>query len=334
MKKEKKIKDYKIKVPVYATEKQLVNFTYEDAISRLEKELEVYSENLSIPRVAFRRNNKTQQKVIQKIETFRHQIGEDAESIPVMLLKITTYNTNLLDGYTEEPDGSIKVFGTKTKLGSEMNYMLFYPNFVGIVPNLQANWLVFTYIDTNKIDSEMTNTAKLVISSVLNLKHVQITREDILSKIKKAKVPVFQIRYTGIEKDINGIKDEYMKYLIESKLKKDKSETFKDIPFELAQELLNDDYEINEYQIREAKFIYGNSEYKLVKKLSKVISDEYNEFDVLVSEARNIFEEAAEHTFTDHFVLFEDEMDNMYSHDYIVDKITPIITNYIVSYDV
>lgn len=332
MKNEKKTKEYKIKVPVYATEKISSNLTYEDSISRLETVLKVYSENINFPRVAFRRNNKTQQKVIQKIETFRKQIGEDAESIPLLLLKVTTYNTNLLDGYTEEPDGSIKVFGTRTKVGSEKNYMVFYPNFVGIVPNLQVNWLVFTYIDTNKIDSEMTNTAKLVISSVLSLKHVQITREDILSKIKSKKVPLFQIRYTGIEKDINDIKDQYKQYLIESKLKKDKSETFKDIPFELAQELLSE--EMNEYQIREAKFIYGNSEYKLIKKLSKTISEEYNEFDVLVAESKNIFEEAAEHTFNDHFVLFEDEMDKMYDHDYIVDKITPIITNYIISYDV
>jgi len=334
MKEEQKIKEYKIKVPVYATEKVSVNFTYEEAISRLEKELEIYSENKDIKRVAFRRSNKTQQKVIQKIETFRQQIGEEAEAIPALLLKVTTYNTNLLDGYTEEPDGSIKVFEKRTKLGSEKNYMLFYPNFVGVVPNMQANWLVFTYIDTNKIDSEMINTTKLVISSVLNLKHVQITREDILEKIKKTSVPIFQIRYTGIVNDINGVKDEYLKYLIKSKLKKDKSETFENIPFKLAQELLGEDDQINEYQIREAKFVYGNSEYKLVKKLLKSIPEEYNEFDILVEEARNIYEEAAEHTFTDHFVLFEDQMDKMYNQDFIVEKIAPIITNYIVSYDV
>jgi len=334
MKKEKKIKEYKIKVPVSATEKVLANFTYEDAILRLEKDIEIYNENNEIRRVAFKRSNKTQQKVIQKIDTFRYQIGEDAEAIPALLLKVTTYNTNLLDGYTEEPDGYIKMFDTRTKLGSEKNYMLFYPNFVGITPNIQANWLVFTYIDTNKNDSEMVNTAKLVISSVLNLKHVQITREDILKKIKKASVPIFQIRYTGIINDTNSVKNEYLQYLTESKLKKDKSETFENIPFELAQELLSEDSQLNEYQNREAKFVYGKSEYKLVKKLFKSIPEEYNEFDILVEEARNIYKEAVEHTFTDHFVLFEDEMDNMYNHDFIVKKLSPIITNYIVSYDV
>lgn len=334
MKKEKKIKEYKIKVPVSATEKVLANFTYEDAISRLEKDIEIYNENNEIRRVAFRKSNKTQQKVIQKIDTFRYQIGEDSDAIPALLLKVTTYNTNLLDGYTEEPDGSIKVFGTQTKLGSEKNYMLFYPNFVGITPNIQANWLVFTYIDTNKNDSEMVNTAKLVISSVLNLKHVQVTREDILKKIKKASVPIFQVRYTGIINDTNGVKDEYLKYLIESKLKRDKSETFENIPFELAQNLLSEDSQLNEYQVREAKFVYGKSEYKLIKKLFKSIPEEYNEFDILVEEARNIYEEAAEHTFTDHFVLFEDEMGKMYNQDFIVEKLSPIITNYIVSYDV
>lgn len=90
MKKEKKIKEYKIKVPVSATEKVLANFTYEDAILRLEKDIEIYNENNEIRRVTFKRSNKTQQKVIQKIDTFRYQIGEDAEAIPALLLKVTT----------------------------------------------------------------------------------------------------------------------------------------------------------------------------------------------------------------------------------------------------
>lgn len=70
MKKAKKIKEYKIKVPLSATEKVLANFTYEDALLRLEKDIEIYNENNEIWRVAFRRSNKTQQKVIQKIDTF------------------------------------------------------------------------------------------------------------------------------------------------------------------------------------------------------------------------------------------------------------------------
>ncbi|MEI6091955.1 MAG: hypothetical protein WCR42_15995 [bacterium] len=331
-KQEPKMKEYKIKVPVFLTEKNKGNFSYESVISRIETELKHYNSSEQIPRIAFKRQNKTQQKVISSINSHKFILGDDDLKVPALFLQVTTYNTNLLDGYTEQ-DGTIKVFDNKTKLGSEKNFMIMFPNLNGYPPNYEANWLVFVYIDTNKMDSEMINTAKLVVNSVLHLNNIQITREDILSKIKKIKVPILKIRYTGV--DINDEVDErFINFLVESKTRKDKSETFKNVPFELANQIIDAEYPIDEYQNREVKFIYGNSEYKLTKKLSESLPNEYNEFDVLVNEARNIFNEAAEHTFTDSFALFEDELSKMYNKDYIIDKISPIITNYIKTYDI
>src|ERR1035437_5641538 len=123
--KKPKIKEFKIKVPVYSTEKQAGPFKYNDVIGRLTKELELYNVSDSIARVAFRKSNKTQQKVIKKVDHFKCDIGDAPNSIPALLLKVTTFNTNLLDGYTEEPDGVIRVFGKTTQLGYEHNYMLF-----------------------------------------------------------------------------------------------------------------------------------------------------------------------------------------------------------------
>lgn len=64
--------------------------------------------------------------------------------------------------------------------------------------------------------------------------------------------------------------------------------------------------------------------------------DEYDEFDVLKKEAQMLFEETAELSFTDTFELLETEEKEKKLHDkdFILEKLSPIIINYIASYNV
>lgn len=64
--------------------------------------------------------------------------------------------------------------------------------------------------------------------------------------------------------------------------------------------------------------------------------DEYDEFDTLQKEAQMLFEETAELTFTDSFELLESEEKAKKLHDkeFIITKLSPIIINYIASYNV
>lgn len=308
-KKERIKKPYTVKVPVYATEVKEGSFTYEEVIVRLKKELDNYNENTSIGRVAFNKNNKTQRKVIQKVDYFEYAYGEDPNAVPLLLLKTTSFNTNIHDAYTEDPDGTIRVLSDVTKLVSEHNYMLFYPNFVGYEPKQKANWLIFICGDTNKNDTDIVNTAKLVISGVLRLSFVCIKPKDILNKIQKASIPIFQIRYIGVEKDIS---------------------------LSSVDELLKEEFDHEEYQVREAEFIQGKNKFKLIKKFRGITEDEYDEFDVLKKEAQMLFEETAELSFTDTFELLETEEKEKKLHDkdFILEKLSPIIINYIASYNV
>lgn len=333
-KKEKK--PYKVKVPVYATEVNEGSFTYDEVILRVKKDLDNYNNNASIGRVAFNKSNKTQRKLIKKVEYFEYTFGEESNSIPVLLLKTTSYNTNIHDAYTEDPDGTIRVLSDVTKLVSEHNYMIFYPNFVGYEPNQKTNWLIFICGDTNKNDTDIVNTAKLVIGGVLHLKFVCIKPKEILNKIAKTSIPIFQIRYIGVEKDISDANETFPSYLVNSRIKKDKKKTYKDIPLSSVQKLLNEEFDHEEYQIREAEIIQGKNIYKLIKKLKEKTQDEYDEFDVLKKEAQMFFEETAELSFTDTFELLEAEEKEKKLHEqnFIISKISPIITNYIASYNV
>lgn len=329
-------KPYTVKVPVYATEVNEGSYTYEEVITRLKQELENYNNNTSIGRVAFNRSNKTQRKVIQKVDCFEYSYGEEPNVVPCLLLKTTTFNTNIHDAYTEDPDGTIRVLSDATKLVSEHNYMLFYPNFVGFEPNQKVNWLVFVCGNTNKNDTDIANTAKLVINGVLHLGFSCIKTKDLLDKIHKTSVPVFQIRYIGIEKDISDANEKYSVYLVESKTKKDKKKTYKDIPFSSVEELLKEDYNHEEYQIREVEFVQGKKKFKLIKKYKGMTEAECDEFDAIKKEAQLLFEETAELTFTDTFELqhIEEKDKKLHNKEFILEKITPIVINYIASYNV
>lgn len=329
-------KPFVVKVPVYATEVKEGSFTYESVITRLKEELNNYNNNADIGRVAFNRSNKTQRKVIQKVDYFDCPYGEDSNEIPTLLLKTTTFNTNIHDAYTEDSDGTIRVLSDTTKLVSEHNYMLFYPNFVGYEPNQKVNWLVFVCGDTNKNDTDIVNTAKLVINRVLHWSFTSIKPKDLLDKIQQVSIPVFQLRYIGVEKDISDANEKYITYLVESKIKKDKKKTYKDIPFNSVEKLLEEDFNHDEYQIREAEFTQGKKKFKLVRRYQGMTEAEYDEFDTLKKEAQTLFEETAELTFTDSFELLETEEKNkkLQDKDFILERMLPIIINYIASYNV
>jgi hypothetical protein len=338
-KEEKKIKEFKVKVPVYATKIVEGSFTYNVVIDGIKKALDNYNmrgDGDSGSFIAFNKSNKTQRKVIQKVDFFDYNLGEEPCCVPTLLLKTTTYTTNIHDAYTVDTDDTIRVFDNATKLGNEHNYMLFYPNFVGYEPNQKANWLIFICGNSNKQDTEIIETAKLVISRVLKLDFVHITPKEIMEKIQTS-IPLLKIKLIGIERDVSDAEEKFPTLLIDTKLKREKNKTYKEVSFDNVQELLDEDFDSNEYQIREVTFEYGKKCFKIVKKFLglKVSENEYDELGNILEEAQQIFQIIAEQTFTDSFTILEteDKEKRLHEHNFIIDKITPIISNYIASYN-
>jgi len=223
-KKDRKQKELKVKVPVYATQIIEGVVTNDNMLSTLKRMLDNYNEHGLVDGgfVAFNRSNKTQLKVIQKVEHTDHILGENANSKPVVLLKTTTYNTNIHDASTVDADGTIRVFSNATKLVSEHNYMLFYPNIVGYVPNQKANWLIFVCGNSNKNDAEIIETAKLVIGKVLNLSFMHITPEEIMRKIQTS-ITDLTVRFIGIEKDLSDSEEKFPTFIVMNKLRREKT---------------------------------------------------------------------------------------------------------------
>ena len=317
---------YKIKVPVFVTEKTDKELTYSIVVESIKKKIDTYNNDRKSEKVKFTRANKTQTKVIDSILCIDRHIGEQPSGVPCLLLQVTTYTTNHIEGFIQdEENADRKKIKQTTKLGSEENYILFYPNIKGIDLNKKSNWIILVYSDINKTDSDIINTAKLLIEKVFGLLFLHVKPTDVLKEISNSKIPKFQIKYIGIDNSDNGVDEKYREYLSKTQVKKDKVSNYKQLPFSLAKELYNEteNFESEGYQKKEATFTFGNNKYKLTKELIEHIE-----------EAQNVMSESAEQIYTDNFLLYESEKENVYDHDFIIEKLSPIITKYLKSYDV
>ncbi len=312
-----KEKSYAIKVPVYTSE--LIEkpqdifggVTYKDMIDYVKGKINQYNEQSQ--KISRNKRNKVQKKEIDNVELIECNIGE----VPSLLLKVSAYNTNLHDGYVEiEEKITLKL---SNKLGSDNNFVLLYPNIIGInSANYKHQWLILIYEDPNKESTvDLIQTAKLVLTNILDIKIANIKLPTVLEYIKKiGTVPELNMKFYSIIYDDNEVDVKYRSYLVKSKLKRQKEDNFKNMPSEDTEEIINDKTYENDYQKREIKITIGKKEY--------IITNELQETQEKVNQL-------VEEIFNSTIGISETEIDSLYEKEFIISKLTPIITNYLSS---
>ena len=138
-----------IKVPVYVSETKTdsVGFfggiTYKNMIESLTRKIDEY--NISSGEIKSVKKKKIFEKVVKGIEYSETLIDNRSG----LLVKMTAYNTNYIDGFFEENN---KIALTKkSKIGSENNFMLMYPSITGLNPvSYKYRWMILLYEDPNK----------------------------------------------------------------------------------------------------------------------------------------------------------------------------------------
>ncbi|KAA6324566.1 hypothetical protein EZS27_026117 [termite gut metagenome] len=310
-----KEKEYVIRVPIYTTKlKEWKKGTsYKDAIDKLKNDIDSY--NKREQKEKSDKRNKTKTKEIEYINYYENTLG----NIPALLLKITANDINLRDGYLQT-ETRIN-FERTYKLGSENNYALLYPNVIGVdSETLQAHWLVLIYEDPNKDNDEIVKCVKMVLQKILHLSLQNIKSDDILQELRKiGTIPELEVKLTGVNYDDNGVDAKYQQYHVEWKLKKEKEDKFKHMPFNLVEEMINEDIDYKEYQKKEFKFKIGKKEYRITH--------------TQIEDAREKMQQTVEAIFTDSCIVFESEMEKIYNEKFILEKIYPILINYLSSYD-
>jgi len=309
-----KEKTYKIKIPVYSSElleqsKGLFeSHTYADMINFLDKKLVDFKEKK--PKLSRKKRNKFKEVEIQNIEQTNCTIG----NVPARLLKISAYNTNLIDGFVEtETKINLR---RKDKLGSETNFILLYPTIIGLnSPNYQYQWKILLYEDPTKENSELVSISKLVLEKVFNIKICNIKLDRVLKELQEKKlISELSMQFISLTYDENEV-DSYMKeYLVKSSLRKQKYENFKNVPFKEFEKLIRDTEYKQDYQKRIVKFLLNKKEVKLT-----------NEFE----EAKDKIKETVEEIFNSNVIIKEDDIDNLFKTDFIIEKMSPVLEEYL-----
>lgn len=312
-----KPKVYSIKMPVYTTstmdkeEGMFGKATYEEMIAFLINRLSSFSSPISTDN-----RNKTKKTVISKINSTQVTIGD----VPALLLQINAFNTNLYDGYFE---GSEKInFTRDNKIGSDSNYVLFYPRIVGLSEEkYTCYFLMLVYEDPTKDSGEVSRIAKIVSNKVLNVPIQNIKMSMILEELKAIKeVPELSVRYYSLTEAENGVDVKYLSYLDSTKLKKEETRNFKNMPMDTMRDLMSDTSEDGNYQKKETWIRWGRREYKISKQL--------------IAEAGEELKETAEKIFNATSAITQQELEEkIHDTKFIIEKMSDVISNYISSYE-
>lgn len=312
-----KPKVYSIKMPVYTTymmdeeEGLFGKATYADLIAFLKKRLSSFSSPISTDN-----RNKTKKTVISKIDYIDVLIG----NVPALLLQINAFNTNLYDGYFE---GNEKIYFTRdNKIGSNSNYVLFYPRIAGLSENhYTCYFLMLVYEDPTKDSGEVSRIAKIVANKIIDIPIQNIKMSMILKELASIKeVPELSVRYYSLTESSNGVDVKYASYLDSAKLKNEKTHNFKNMPIAIMSDLLSDTSEDEYYQKKETWIRWGKSEYKITKRL--------------IAEAGEELKETAEKIYNATSAITQQELEEkIHDKDFMIDKMTDVITNYLSSDD-
>lgn len=303
-------------MPVYTTsvivqEKGFFdNISYPDMIDLLKNKLNKFNS-----RIEKTNRNKTIVTVIDQIDYENVNIGDT----PALLLRISSYKTNLYNGYFED---ETKInFQKNSKIGSDSNFVLFYPKIDGTMPNTyNCYYLMLVYEDPTKESGEVSKLAKMVAQTVLGQPVQNIKIPMILSELRKiGNIPELCIKYFSIENIDTSIEPKYREYLQKCEMKKEEQRRFKDMPIETMEELLANKDDDGLYQKKETTIFNGRTEYKISKKM--------------ISDASADMKEVGEKIFNATSAISQDELEHkIYERAFMLEKMTNVITNYI-AYD-
>jgi hypothetical protein len=310
---EKKERSYLIKVPVFTTKNQVSSDefpemnTYDDMVNIIKSKVGSFQNEMS-----FENKNKTKQTFIDSITYTQHKLSY----IPCLLLQISAYKTNLYDVClkSEKEDREI----TKgDKLASTKHFALIYPIINGMNSNEYTKFfLVLIYEDPTKDSDDIIKIVKFTLKEILKIPIKNIKLDKVLEELKSYdNIQELEIEFSSLIMDNNEVDVGYRKYVTKISKLQNKIYNFKDIPLDKTIELVNNNEE--GFQKKRIKIKNGKKEYRISSQIQEVAEE-------LTGTAEKIFNESISIT--------QEELDKkLYETTFIIEKLNPILTNYLES---
>lgn len=300
---EEKKKSLCIKVPVYVSqpierENEFFSVTNKTLIE--EAKVLINSFN-STPQKAIISEKKTKTTTIgiNHIDCIDLQFNNDE----CVLLKVTAYKSNLIDGFLQSEtlkENELR-FKPNDKLCSDTYFYILYPTIVrnDEKEKVIAYWHIFLYEDPSKESTDMTSIARLIMRAVMNVPIKNIKSDKMLAELKKFElISQVEIVLSSVSDDDDGVPKYLQRYKCSNKLRKERKMVLENVSIQDAITAFEDDSFTLDYSRRIIKFrTYNKRVFSMVQeyreKLSSTLDDSFNySIEVVESEVKNgsIFE--------------------------------------------
>ncbi len=300
---EEKKKSLCIKVPVYVSqpierENEFFSVTNKTLIE--EAKVLINSFN-STPQKAIISEKKTKTTTIgiNHIDCIDLQFNNDE----CVLLKVTAYKSNLIDGFLQSEtlkENELR-FKPNDKLCSDTYFYILYPTIVrnDEKEKVIAYWHIFLYEDPSKESTDMTSIARLIMRAVMNVPIKNIKSDKMLAELKKfGLISQVEIVLSSVSDDDDGVPKYLQRYKCSNKLRKERKMVLENVSIQDAITAFEDDSFTLDYSRRIIKFrTYNKRVFSMVQeyreKLSSTLDDSFNySIEVVESEVKNgsIFE--------------------------------------------
>ena len=298
-------KRYQIKISVFVSEKReqddnctVFPTTTDSLLEDAKVLINSYNSNPNLTLTSDKRS-KTTTVGIKSIDIEDISFGDDK----CLLLRVTAFKTNLIDGYYQSATENEKEirFKERDKICSDTYFFILYPLInirVGNSLQYDIYWHIFIYEDPSKTNDEMTQIARLIMSKIMKSPIKNIKSEKMIADMKKyGLISEVEINLSVIGNDDEGVPDYIQNYKFESKLKKEKKIKLANMSADDAISAYEDSSFTQNYSKRQLKFITHNKRvFSVVQefkdKISSALEDSFNySIDVAEEEIKsgNIF---------------------------------------------
>lgn len=306
------MEELEIKVPVFVTRPQPISDDQMfggDYESMIQNAIDLIDNFKGLRK---KKKNKTRESVIDSIECTRYPVLNR----PALLLQVKAYDTNLNDGYFET-DTRIEI-GSEGKIGCDNNFILLFPQIEGVNYNSRScSFLLLAYEDPTKENGAVAKLAKAIAKDVLKQPVKNVKPEIILESIREMKnVPELYVTYTSLSFDEDS-DSKYQQYRSSFKLKKEREEVFKDLPSDMAEEIVNNiKNNLTGFEKGIIRAVQGKKQYKIIAERA-------------IKDAEEQMKELGELVFNMTTSIPANELEKRVNDkDFIVEKLTGVLTNF------
>ncbi len=282
-------KGYQIKVPVYVSEKMerdnngaIFPTSSSSLIDDAKALIRTYNSNPEAILTSNKRN-KTTTIGIKSIDVEEISFNED----PCLLLRVTAYKTNLIDGYYQSAseEGRQIRFKEQDKICSDTYCFILYPLLNTQIEDglkIDVYWHIFIYEDPSKTNEEMARIARLIMGKILKTPIKNIKSEKMLADIKKyGLISEVEISLSVEEDDDKGIPEYIKNYQFSSTLKQEKKIKLSNMSADDAISAFEDESFTKHFSKRQLKFVTHNKRvFSVVQefkdKMSSALEDSFN----------------------------------------------------------